>query len=280
MTRHWRNARGALAAAAVGLALAGWPNAAPRADERGELYVGSTIVTGQVPENRPGGFALCLQDVLVKVSGDLRLLDDPRAAALAAEAASMVEDFRYRDRMAGIPTHDEQGTRDRPYDLIVRFRPAAIDAALRALGREPWLGPRPRVVAFLAMRKGARTYLVAADGDRDLERESFANAAQRRGMPASLPPMAALAEAGLSFDGVMDADLVKLEEQARRLGGDVALAGRLDWREDELAWRGEWRLRSEGRTFAWRSLDETFDGGFRAALGGAAQILSGHGAPE
>ena len=100
--------------------------------------------------DRPGrggrrfGFPLCLEQVLVKVSGDPRLIGDPEVATLAGQAATFVTDFAFRDRMAGIPVHDEQGTRDRPYDLTVRFDPAKIDAALRSLGREPWSASRPR----------------------------------------------------------------------------------------------------------------------------------------
>jgi uncharacterized protein len=106
-----------------------------------ELYEARTIVTGQGEENRAGGFATALEAVLVKVSGDPRLLGDPRVEAMAGEAGSFVEAFRYRDRMAGIPVHDEQGTRDRPYDLFVSFRPGDIDALLRSLGREKWPTP-------------------------------------------------------------------------------------------------------------------------------------------
>ena len=268
--------RGALSLLTMLIASLAWPAAAQMADE---LYEGRAIVTGQVPQNRAGGFARSLEDVLVKVSGDLRLVGDPAVAALSARAALLVEQFRYRDRMSGIATHDEQGTRDRPYDLIVRFRPAAVDAALRGLGREPWRGPRPRLAACIAMRKGARSYLVAADGERDLEREAVAAAAWRRGVSFVLPPRSALASAGLSFDGVMHADLEALTAAAGAMGGDVALAGRLDWRERELVWLSEWRLRVGGEDRRWQARSETFDGGFRAGFGGAAQILSGHGAP-
>jgi hypothetical protein len=102
-----------------------------------DLYQARTIVTGQGEVSRRVGFADCLEQVLVKVSGDSRLLDDPEITAMADEAGTFVADFHYRDRMAGIPVHDEQGTRDRPYDLTVSFDPTRIDTALRSLGHEP-----------------------------------------------------------------------------------------------------------------------------------------------
>jgi hypothetical protein len=97
-----------------------------------DLYQCQTIVTGQGEESRRFGFPVCLEQVLVKVSGDPRLIGDPEVAGLAGQAATFVTDFAFRDRMAGIPVHDEQGTRDRPYDLTGR-----ADQAEDAAGRRP-----------------------------------------------------------------------------------------------------------------------------------------------
>jgi hypothetical protein len=53
--------------------------------------------------------------VLVKVSGDPRLKDDPRVAELAAHADRLVVSFDYADLMAGIKKKDDQGSYDRPH---------------------------------------------------------------------------------------------------------------------------------------------------------------------
>jgi uncharacterized protein len=165
----------------------------------GDLYQAQTIVTGQGEESRRFGFPVCLEQVLVKVSGDSRLTGDPEVAMLVGQAATFVTDFAFRDRMAGIPVHDEQGTRDRPYDLTVRFDPAKIDAALRSLGRQPWSASRPRVIPFVGVDLAGATYLLASDGTRGRDqREALAAAAARYGMPMTLPEQAALAAAGLS----------------------------------------------------------------------------------
>src|SRR5882724_5404896 len=43
-----------------------------------DRYQAQTIVTGQAELNRSIGFAGCLEDVLIKVSGALQLAGDPR----------------------------------------------------------------------------------------------------------------------------------------------------------------------------------------------------------
>src|SRR5258708_1949765 len=259
------------------VAVAGAPSAAANGDD---LYQAQTIVTGEREETRLPGFAECLEYVLVKVSGDTRLIGDKRVAALAGEARSFVRDFRYHDRMSGIPHHDEQGTRDRPYDLIVTFDRTKIDAALRTLGREPWVAPRPRLTVFLAMRNLTSAFMVAGDGDRALERSALTAAASQLGMTITLPSEAALAASGLRYETLPTADPARLATVATATDGELALVGRMTWSDDAFAWIADWRLAADGTTHQWRASSVTFDDEFRKAMGGAARILSGSGAPE
>jgi uncharacterized protein len=250
------------------------------AGEVDDLYEAQTVVTGQGERSRRLGFVDCLEQVLVKVSGDPRLLGDPGVAVMAGQAGTFVANFRCHDRMAGIPVHDEQGTRDRPYDLTVDFHPAKIDAALRSLGHEPWSAPRPRVIMFLGVRLGT-TYLLASDGERGRDqREALADAAERLGIPMALPDQAALTKAGLSYEGLSAVDLPRLDATARTMGGDLALVGNMLWSEEALGWIADWRLGAEGKSYRWRIGGVSFDDAFRNAMAGAAQILSGHGRPR
>jgi hypothetical protein len=246
-----------------------------------DLYQARTIVTGQMEATRRVGFAQCLEDVLVKVSGDPRLIGDPGVTAIAGDAGRFVSDFRYRDLMSGIPIHDEQGTRDRPYELTVIFHPTMIDAALRSLGREKWSATRPRLVLFLGVRDQTTSYTLAEDGERGRDmREALATTARRVGLAIVLPTKAALSAADLRFETLMAPDFPQLDATARTEGGDVALAGSLIWSDEALGWVADWRLASEGKTYAWRIRGVSFDDAFRNGLRGAAQVLSGHGQPD
>jgi hypothetical protein len=166
-----------------------------------ELYEAQAIVTGQREPERLRALPDCLEDVLVKVSGDSRLIGDRRLAPLKANAAEFITSFRYHDRMSGIPVHDEQGTRDRPYDLTVSFDAAKVDAALRSLGLQPWTGPRPRLAMFVGVQNGPVPYVLTSDGERGLEQKlSLEAAAYKRGMSILLPTASVLATAEVSFD--------------------------------------------------------------------------------
>ena len=243
-----------------------------------DLYRSVTFVTGQMEETRGPGLARCLEDVLVKGSGDARLIGDPAVVALGNHAADFITDFSYHDRMSGMPVHDEQGTRDRPYDLTVNFKPGKIDAALRTLGREPWTTHRPRVAAFVGVLSRDTAYVLSKDGNRGQgQREALLTAAERYAIPLVLPSEAAISDAALNLTGAVPTGL---NAAVRKIGGDVALTGSLVWSDESLGWIADWRLVSEGRAYRWGIKGVNFDDAFRNAIRGAAQILSGHGQPN
>jgi len=251
------------------------------AAEPGGRYQGKVIVTGRGEPNRLSGFAQCFEDVLVKVSGDARLIADRRVKAMGVRAAGLITKFDYRDLMAGRPIRDEQGTRDRPYELTVDFDPAKIDAALATLGRKPWTGERPRLAVLLAVRNGEVAFVLAADGERGSgQPESLAAASWRVGVPILVPDTAGLAKANLAFDRVAGGDLAQLDAAARTLGADQALAGRLTWNDAVHGWVAEWRIAASGKAYAWSVGGVNFDEAFRNGLRGSAQALSGNGQPK
>lgn len=255
--------RARLIIASVILALTcGTITAATAADD---LYRAQTTVTGQGEANRLTGFAACLEDVLVKVSGALKLAGDPQLTPAKSRAGDFVTAHSYHDQMSGTPTRDEQGTRDRPYDLTVDFDKTKIDGLLGTLGVKPWLSHRPLLSVFVTMDYGARKYVVTSDAGQSLApREALRAAAARRGMAIVLPDEAALAKSGIDNAGQ---------------GGEVALVGRLVWDDKALGWTTEWRMQWQGRPRRWKFRSVTFDDAFRRAIGGAAQILSGNGDP-
>jgi hypothetical protein len=248
---------------AIGFALVALLCAPAGAQTNDDLYVVQTIVTGQGEANRLKGFVPCLEDALVKVSGDARLIGDTRLAPLKAKAADYVASFRYHDRMSGMPVHDEQGTRDRPYDLIVTFDKPKIDDALRTLALAPWSAARPPVTVVLTVQYGSNAYLLASDSERGFEqRLSLAAASEKRGVPIVLPTAAALTAKKTAKDA------------------DDVLIGRISWIDAPPGWDTDWRLVHQGITHHWSGRRASFDEAFRDALAGVAQILSGHGEPK
>jgi uncharacterized protein len=250
-----------------------WAFAAHAAGEN-DLYRAQTIVTGQGEANRVIGFASCLEDVLIKASGLLRLADDPRLDKYKADAASLVRDFTYRDEKGGKPKNDEQGTRDRSFVLTAGFDEAGVNNVLAALGVKPWLTPRPVLGVFVEMELGARRFVVASDSAQtDLHRQALVAAAAKRGMPVVIPDAATLA--GVTADGLdlARASHPKLAAVMTGRGAEAVLIARLVWDDQALRWNTEWQLEWRGRVHRWQLAAVTFDEAFRLGIGGAAQAI-------
>lgn len=214
-----------------------------------------TMVTGQGEVERARGLAVCLPEVLVKVSGDTRLATDHRVAALALRAGDFVASLEYEDRMGHLPLGDEQGTRDRPFFLRPTFAPAKIDALLADLGARPWGAERPVVAVMVTAHRDGQSWLVAR-GIRGVTRgaqvEALDAAGRRFGVPLVLP---------------------SVDRPGEPPAGDVLLTGDMTWDEAQLGWRTDWHMNGKN----WSVEGVSFDDAFRAGIGGAARLLSGHG---
>ena len=240
-------------------------------------YQAFDIVAGyDLERTRRAGFAHCLPEVLVRVSGEPRLEHDPRVAELAAHAAALVASYDYSDFLVRMgPVHDDQGTGDeRPYDLVVRFDHAKIDAVLIDLGTPPWQGPRPQVVPVLAVQGFTGTYLLSAEVKAGEEqRGSLGAAATQYGLPLRVPGEAELAAWGVAAGGFPS-------PRAEPQDGRALVAGTLYFDEAKPGWVGSWRLRWRGADHAWGISGVNYDEAFRSLMRGVARVASGHGAPD
>ena len=258
------------------------------ADEGG-LYRATVIVTGR-EETRHAGLRQAFLEVLAKVSGDPRLVGDPAAALVAehalAEAPAAVSSLSYRDRMEGIPVHDEQGSRDRPYDLTGDFDPGRVDAALASLGRKPWPQPRPAVLAIVTARRGDIEFVLTGDGSRGRDMvEALTVAAERMALPTVIPDAAVLKRLGSLSQAALFTPGPEFADATLRVGADATLIGILIWSDTDRGWIAEWHLETGQEPGAapptrWTVRGVSFDAAFRNGIGGAAQVLSGNGAPE
>jgi uncharacterized protein len=256
-----------------------WLAAVPgKAGDFGQFYQAYAIVTGTDMRQRPWGMAQCLREVLVKVSGDPRLKDDPRVLELASHADRFVASFDYVDMMAGIPKKDDQGSYDRPHKLTVRFDPAKIGSLLSDLGEKPWHGERPFVVPVLLVH-GPKppAYILSAETPRGVEqRGAFANAAGEFGMNIRIPSEAELAGWGVSIDRFAFPNAPPPDAKP----DEAIVVGTLDWNETLPGWIGSWRTRWHGADHAWGIKGVNYDAAFRDIVQGVVSLASGRGMPD
>lgn len=238
------------------------------------LYRSTLVVTGDREETRvpviPQGFELAAQ----KLTGNPDVASDPGFADISAKAGNMIWSYTYHDRKFGVPIHDEQGTRDRPFILTFQFEKTRMDAAMSKLGEKPWVGPRPTLGVVLEITDMARTYLLASDSEHGGDqRASFADASARFALPVAFAKESDLAAAGVdpaTIDATAHDALVALQKQ---LQADAIVVGHLDWDAKALGWHAIWSLPLKPGAGTWEISGVNYDAAFRNAVGGAAKRL-------
>lgn len=73
-----------------------------------DLYKAETVVTGTQEPERLRGFRVGAEEVVIKLTGKASLAGTARIKPILDDAAGLVADYTYEDRMKGIPIHDEQ----------------------------------------------------------------------------------------------------------------------------------------------------------------------------
>lgn len=228
-----------------------------------DLYKAETIVTGTGEAERMRGFKVGVEEAVVKLTGEAALQNAPKVKAIAERAAELVADYTYEDRMKGIPIHDEQGTRDRPHFLRIRFDKARLDAAMRTARLEKWEGERPLTAIWLGIREARGKYVLNREGPEGYgPREVLKDASVRRGVPIVLPEPK---QSAVTFDTIDKSLWHTLQDEAKKLGADAVLYGLLEF-DGNVGWNARWTLAGRRAYAKWSMKGVTFDVALKKAI--------------
>ncbi len=272
----------ALGALLVSIGIAAWTGTLTKIySSSNELYAGRGVVTGRRDETRVPVFKSVLLDVAKKVSGNHTLSESDIESIVHGNINLYVKDFKDHDRMEDIPIHDEQGTRDRSFDLLINYVPSRVDAMLRSLGLKPWIN-RPKILVLVTIQNIKRSYILNDDEDDSVgaqQRESFQDASWLVGLPLILPTPEVIRTFKLNGENIDRLDPNMQRQLLQAVKADVLISGQLIWVGGASGWKASWRMQDTKGSHRWAIEDINFDGAFRNALRGAAQILSQHGEP-
>jgi uncharacterized protein len=234
-----------------------------------DLYRAETIVTGTIEPERSRGFRVGLTDVVVKLTGDVRLADGDRLAPLLEKPQDLVEWFEYEDRMKDLPVRDEQGTRDRPHFLRMRFKAAELDKALAGLGLSKWAEVRPQLAVWLGVKTAISSFVVTTTARDYGQRVVTLEASQRRGVPVWLPAE----DSGVTFEDIAAQKTDKLRSASPK--ADAWLSGALTLGESGY-WDITWQLHWKDQMRSWEKKGVSFDAAIKDGVQTAALIFSGN----
>jgi hypothetical protein len=216
-----------------------------RAEPVGGLYEAEVPVASQDNAARDAAVRAAFRDVLVKLAGTRRVLDNPAVAQGAAGASSYLVQFFFR--RAELPPGEDGAPPQQQPVLHASFQPAPVERLLRDAGEPLLSANRPGVLVWLAIDDGSGARRLLNRESDPLTAAWLDRAATARAVPV-LYPLLDLEEP-ITADQVWESDDAALTAASGRYAAPIVLAGRLV-RGGEGEWIGEWRSQiGEERAF-------------------------------
>lgn len=197
--------------------------------------VAAVPVEERGPVARDEAFAMGLQEVLVKLTGNR----EAAAAAMQLEAfarpAGLVQQFSYATR----PRLDDEGRTISQLYLDLRFDAAAIDRLLRGSGLPRWGRQRPATLLWIAVEEGTdRRLLAAGDGSELIE--TLRRVGSERGIPLRLPLMDLEDQRSLEVAEVWAGFEEPVLAASQRYAADETVIARVQELQPDV-WISRWR---------------------------------------
>ena len=211
------------------------------------LYEAEVPVSGLGADARTKGIRDAFAGVLVKVSGDSGLLDNPDFAQLLKRAPGLVQRYSYKS-LNPVATGTEISA-----DRLLRahFDARAVNRLLRENGIPVWGETRPSMLIWLGQEEGTRRTLISPELATRLKNR-LNSVADSRGMPLIWPLMDVEDQRALQVSDLWGGFEENIRHASERYMADVVLVGRLSNRGHD-SWRGEWILFLPDRINRWQS---------------------------
>jgi uncharacterized protein len=200
-------------------------------------FEGQAAVADQSLTARNAALPQALAQLLVKLSGDPTVAEDPQLQQELLRAPELMQQFRYRQ----LDPAEAGGAR---LALVASFERGAVEAMLAAAGKQIWPEPRPVVVVWLAIDDGRGPRLVShAQAQAVIP---LGGRAGERGLRLNYPLLDLEDQRLIDVSRVWNADLAAVDAATVRYQSRVALLGRLYRAGD--GWAADWRLIEAGAT--------------------------------
>lgn len=154
-----------------------------------KLYSVSVPVSDRSKSEQARAVRQGLGDVLVKISGTSRLLEQASVKEMQKNAARFVVQYGYRTgtiQLYGAAPDSVDGKGSKGVFLDVEYDSSAVKQFLRRNGLPIWSSNRPPVVVWMALDRGRKRTVLGTQSLESVRRLLFDQAA-RRGLPLVIP---------------------------------------------------------------------------------------------
>lgn len=230
------------------------------------IYESLVPIAGQEAQERDIALQLGFVDVLVRVTGDIYIANEPSIQSDIKNVAKYVSRFQYHE--------NKSETAITPLNLFINFDKAAIANLLRERGLPVWSSNRPAILVWLAVEDGSYRYIVSPDSDMQV-RNRLVHYSKIRGLPIITPLMDINDMGKIRFSDVWAGFKEEILVASERYGDSHILVGRL-FRSASGNWDAKWTFWGMDSEESWSGAGENINNVIASGVDGVVGVLSSY----
>lgn len=205
------------------------------ADQIVDVYRAEVLVASQTVAERNTAARTALHEVMVRVSGDMSVAEQPDIRAAINRAQNYLHEFSYASTEARL---EREGQSLPASLLILKFSPQAVERLLREARLPIWPTSRPTLLVWSIFQDPAGALHRVPD---QLIVDALNEQARLRGLPLVLPLQDFEDNIALPSDSLWNLDETAIKQASERYQPDAILIGRYSQSGDER-WQASWQL--------------------------------------
>lgn len=222
------------------------------ADTPEVLYTAQVPVKSDDTKNRLDVLPEALQQVLVKVSGNLNITNIPQLNSQLPSANAFLQSYSYKSY------NNENGQKS--LYLQVEFDSQSINTLLQEAGQKIWSEERPQIIVWLATsntnEKDNKIKIITKNNN-DFLVNAFEDYAIRFGLPITWPTLDHEDTLKISAINICHLDTTTLQSTIQKYPADLILAACLN--KSGTSWSANWKLIYMNHIEKWESKADNID---------------------
>lgn len=227
-----------------------------------DLYQAQAPIKSQSEQDRNRVAPELLKQIVIKVVGDRRAVEQADISALVTDAERYIDQFYYQ-----YAPNTGSATGEQQLVLTLDFNAKGINTALQRIGLPVWDKVRPESLIWVAIEYEGKQLLIGEDDEHALL-SYIEHAAQRRGIPLLIPLMDLQDQTQLTFNELSIGNNSAIKQASERYGAAVVVTARLRGTAEatDISWQallGEetecWSSQGEAHTAMRSGVEELAD---------------------
>jgi hypothetical protein len=211
------------------------------------LYKGTVPVTTQAVAERNQAIQQALTQVLIKVSGNTQILNNPKLKSRLKTADTLIQQFSY---ITPPPNKNNVA----PYLIEVQFDPVGVNEWLRDAGVAIWGQNRPLILAWIVYEAPGHPAEIMSN-DPTIEAVTLLKQyAGEHGLPIMLPMMDITDLDQVSVKDITDMAIPQIVNASKRYAGDAILIGHITQNDGNFI--SQWKFIMDNNQWNWNITDK------------------------